>query len=235
MASEPVDKIASEAEEARSRIATTIDDIQDKLDPRRIIGEAVDRVTGNSRQLISEAGSAARSHPMAIGAAIAAIGLALLARNKLAKATVNLGNDGGDYTDYDDGFGDPGNGRSTRLYADESDFDDGAPAIGRTQALVASAGGTVESNPIVAIVLGLVAGATLGAIFPATEAERRALGETGGKLGAAARAAARRAADELEAHGLSVDSVRSRASEATRKARQAAQSVMDAARDELKG
>lgn len=233
MASEPVDQIANEAEEARARIATTIDDIQDKLDPRRILGEAVDRVTGSSRQMISEASSAARAHPLAIGAAVAAIGVALLARNKLSNATVNLGNDGGDYTDYDDGFGYSGD-RQSRLYADEVDIDDSAPTIGRTQALVSSAGGKVESNPIVAIVLGLLAGAALGALFPSTDAERRALGQTGGKLGAAARAAARRAADELESHGLSVDSVRSRASEATRKAKRAAQSVMDAARDELK-
>ena len=233
MASEPVDQVANEAEEARARIATTIDDIQDKLDPRRILGDAVDRVTGNSRQLISDAGNAARSHPLAIGAGVAAIGIALLARNKLSKATVNLGDDAGDYTDYDDGFGYSGD-RPARLYTDEIDIDDGAPTIGRAQALVTSAGGRVESNPIVAIVLGLVAGAALGALFPTTEAERRALGQTGGKLGAAARAAARRAADEFESHGLSVDSVHSRASEATRKAKLAAQSVVAAARDEFK-
>lgn len=234
MASEPVDQIANEAEEARSRIATTIDDIQDKLDPRRILGDVVDRVTGNGRQIVSEAGTAVRAHPLAIGAVVAAVGVALLARNRLSKATVNLGDDAGDYTDYDDGFG-YSSDRPTRLYADEVDVDDDAPPIARAKAPASSSGGRVDANPIVAIVLGLVAGAALGALFPATEAERRALGQTGGKLGAAARAAARRAADEFESHGLSVDSVRSRASEATRKAKLSAQSVIEAARSELKG
>ncbi len=233
MGSEPVGDIAAEAEDARLRIATTIDDIQDRLDPRRIMSEAVERVTGTSRQLISDAGSAARAHPLAIGAGVLAIGLALLARNKLAKATVNLGDDLGEYTDYDDGFG-FAEQRASRLYADEDDAEAAEAPVAKPN-LATRAGGTVESNPIVSIVLGLAAGAALGALFPSTEAERRALGDTGGKLGAAARAAARRAADELDSHGLSVESVRARASEATRKAKRAAQSVMDAARDELKG
>jgi hypothetical protein len=235
MGSEPVGDIAAEAEEARLRIASTIDDIQDRLDPRRMMSEAVERVTGSSRQLISDAGNAARAHPLAIGAGVVAIGIALLARNKLSKATVNLGDDLGEYTDYDDGFG-FAEQRPARLYADEGDGDDdgeGPPAA--RPKLTARASGTVESNPIVSIILGLAAGAALGALFPSTEAERKALGETGGKLSSAARAAVRRAADELDSHGLSVDSVRARASDATRKAKRAAQSVMDAARDELKG
>ncbi len=230
MGSEPVERIAAEAEDARTRIAGTIDEIQDRLDPRRIVGDAVERVTGTSMQFLGKAGTTARAHPVAIGAAVAAVGLALLARNKLSKATVNLGDDFGDYTDYDDGFG-FAETRPTRLYDDE----DGETAEAPARAALDRASAGVDSNPIVAIVLGLAAGAALGALFPATEAERRVLGETGSKLGAAARAAARRAADELDAHGLSVDNVRSRASEATRKAKRAAQSVVDAARDELKG
>ncbi|MBC7504585.1 MAG: hypothetical protein H7267_02470, partial [Sandarakinorhabdus sp.] len=66
------------------------------------------------------------------------------------------------------------------------------------------------------------------------ETERRTLAETGGRLSAAARAAARAAADELQAAGLSVDNVRAKAEEAGKKARSAAQTVMDAARAELK-
>ena len=77
-------------------------------------------------------------------------------------------------------------------------------------------------------------GAALGALLPTSETERRTLGETGNRLGAAARAAARRAADELDAAGLSVDNVKAKAGEATQKARNAAKSVVDAARAELK-
>ncbi|WP_426164599.1 DUF3618 domain-containing protein [Sandarakinorhabdus sp. DWP1-3-1] len=233
MAADPVESVAADAEDARTRIASTIDEIQDRLDPRRIVGNAMDRVSGSSRQFVGQAKTAARSHPLAIAAAVAAIGVALLARGKLARATVNLGDGEGEYTDYDDGFGYDA-GRAPRAYGDEDGDDDVAPPV-RRQALAASASGSVADNPVVSILMGLAAGAALGALFPTTEAERRALGDTGAKLGAAARAAARRASDELDAHGLSVDTVRARASEATRKAKQAAQSVMDAARDEMKG
>ena len=233
MASEPVERIAAEAEDARTRIASTIDEIQDRLDPRRIVGDAVDRVSDSGRQLVGQAGAAMRAHPLAIGAAIAAVGLAFLARGKLASATVNLGDDAGDYTDYDDGFGFVET-QPVPLYDDAEDDGDTAGAADRARVLAAKAGDSVEANPFVSIILGLAAGAALGALFPATDAERRVLGETGGKIGNAARAAARRAADELDAAGLSVDNVRNKAGEATRKAKAAAQSVVDAARDEFK-
>lgn len=226
MASEPVERLASESEEARTRIASTIDEIQDRLDPRRIVGDAVDRVSGNSMQVFGVARDAARAHPLAIAAAAAAIGLALLARNRLAGAKINLGDGMGDYTDYDDGFGFDET-PSSRRGDDIEDYQ--VEPVGRpARALAERAGESVESNPIVSILLGLAAGAALGALFPATEAERRALGETGGRLGAAARAAGRRAADELDSAGLSVSKVRARAGRAAR-------SVAAAARDEFKG
>lgn len=253
MAAEPVERFAAEAEDARTRITSTIDEIQERLDPRRIVGDAVDRVSGGGMQLIGQARDMARAHPLAVGAAIAAVGLAMLARNKLANATVNLGDDLGDYTDYDDGFG-FAESQPTRLYFDEDggEEDEAPPQSARLQRLqlrqrrvearakarageiAARAGDSIDSNPIGAIIAGLAAGAALGALFPATEAERRALGETGSKLSAAARAAARRASDELDAAGLSVDSVRAKAGAATRQAKAAAQSVVDAARDEFK-
>ncbi len=219
MATNPVDLAATAAETARSRVSATIDDIQYRLDPRRIMAETIDRVQTGSRALASQAGEAARAHPVAIGAAVAALGLALVARNRLSKAKVNLGDGIGDYTDYDDGYG------------NELAFDDVAPRI---QGLATEARATVGANPGVAIVVGLVAGAMLGVLLPTTETERRTLAETGGRLSAAARAAARAAADELQAAGLSVDNVRAKAEEAGKKARSAAQTVMDAARAELK-
>ena len=226
MGSNPVETAAIAAEAARSRVTATMDDIQHRLDPRRIVADAVDRVQTGSRALAVQAGDAAKAHPLALGTAVAALGLALLARNRLSKATVNLGDGATEYTDYDDGYGE-------QLAYDN----DAAP---RTQALVGearetaiAARETAAANPAAAIVVGLLAGAVLGALLPASEAERRTLAETGGRLSAAARAAARAAADELEAAGLSVESVRAKADEATRKARHAAHTVMDAARAEL--
>ena len=62
-------------------------------------------MTESSAQFAVTARDTARAHPLALGAAAAAVGLALLARNRLAKARVDLGDDLGNYTDYDDGFG----------------------------------------------------------------------------------------------------------------------------------
>ncbi len=216
-AAESLNDLDRHADDARARIATTIDAIQDKLDPRRILGDALDRAQDGSKDLIGKASASLRAHPFAIGAAITAVGLALLTRRQLSNAKVNLGDgttDYTDYTDYDDDYAPAPHG-----IVDEDDGDDAKEKP--------------ETSPLVSILVGLAAGAALGALLPTSDAERRVLGETGKRLGAAARAAARRAGDELDAAGLSVDSVRARASDATRKARAAARSVVDAARDEF--
>ena len=219
MASNPVDEAAAAVEVARTRVSATMDDLQERLDPRRMVVEAVSKVQSSSRALAVQAGDAAKAHPLAIGTAVAALGLALLARNRLSKATVNLGDGTADYTDYDDDYAEP------MAYE--------APAP-RAQALVGEARESVEANPGIAIVVGLIAGAALGALLPVSDAERRTLGETGDRLAAAARSAARRAAEELDEAGLSLDNVKAKASEASAKARKAAKSVADAARAELK-
>lgn len=220
MASDSVQTAATAADEARSRVTATMDDIQYRLDPRRIIAETVEGVQTRSRAIAEQAGEAAKAHPVALGTAVAALGLALLARNRLSHARVNLGGDIADYTDYDDGYG-------------EDAIYDAAPE--KAQPLVTNPAESTGGNPAVSIFIGLLSGAILGALLPTSETERRTLAETGGRLSAAARAAARAAADELDAAGLSLDSVRSKAGEATQKARAAAHTVMDAARSELKG
>ena len=219
-ASNPVEAAASAAEAARSRITTTIDDIQYRLDPRRMVSDAVDRVQTGSRTIASQAGDVAKSHPVAIGAAIAALGLALLARNRLSHATINMADSGNDYTDYDDGYG------------EAVAYSDPAPS---GQTLVGDVRTSNVASPGISIVVGLIAGAIVGALLPVSETERLTLGDAGSRLGAAAKAAARAAAGELDAAGISVDSVRAKASEAGHKARNVAHNVMDAARAELHG
>jgi ElaB/YqjD/DUF883 family membrane-anchored ribosome-binding protein len=182
MASEPVERLAAEADEARGRVAATIDAIQDRLSPSRLISDAVEKVSNGSRGLIQDLGGNARGamqkHPLAIGAAVAAVGLALMARRSLANARVDLGDDQTDYTDYDDGFG------AADTADDSAATDDiaspGAAArlragTARARTLAASAADNVEANPLVSILIGLAAGAALGALFPTTETERRLL------------------------------------------------------------
>lgn len=182
MGSEPVERLAAESVEARNRIAATIDEIQDRIDPRRIVNEAASKAVVGSRQAVSVVAETARAHPLAIGAGIVAIGLALLARDRLSKATVNLGDDLAAYTDYDDGYG-----YDEAAYVATNDDDDTPPV--RKRGIIAKSSDTVEANPIVAIIVGLAAGAAFGALFPTTEAERKLMGEAGDRLGDAARRA----------------------------------------------
>jgi ElaB/YqjD/DUF883 family membrane-anchored ribosome-binding protein len=182
MASESVERLAAESAEARTRIAATLDEIQDRVDPRRIVADATQKAVGSGRQAVAAVSDTAREHPLAIGVGVAAIGLALLARNRLSKATINLGDDLGAYTDYDDGFG--FDEFPTPAAADTADSDT------KRRSLVAGAQENVAANPIVSILVGLAFGAVLGALFPATEAERNLMGAAGDKLGDAARRAA---------------------------------------------
>lgn len=221
MASEPVEQMAAEADVARSRVADTIDALQERLDPRRLVGDAAERVQDGGRALFDRAGATVKAHPIAIGAAVAAVGVALIARQRLAGARVDLGDEFADYTDYDDGFGFP--------EAPEPGGE-AAPLTATRKAI----GEQAEANPLVSILLGLAAGAALGALLPTSDAERRSLGDVGGRVGRAARAAARQAADEIDAAGLGLGAVRTRAGDAARKAREAARHVVDAARGELK-
>ncbi len=222
----------AEADKARHNVAATIDALQDRLNPRRVIGEAVDSIQAQGADLAGQARDIVRSHPLAIGAVGIAIGLALFTRSKLANAKVNLGDDYRGYTDYDDGYG------AVEIpavrYPDEDDSD-GRPTQRSPDGLSARANDAVESNPLVSIVVGLAAGALLGALFPASEQERSLLGDTGDRLSRAARAAARTARAELDSHGLSLDAARTKATDVAQRAKASVRSVVDAATGEFKG
>ena len=156
MPSEAVDRYAAEADEARVRMTATLDEIQERLDPRRIATDAFEKLTGSSVQLVGQARDAAKAHPLALGAAAAAVGLALLARRGLSKARVDLGDDLGAYSDYEDGYG------YTEARAD--------PAAPRPRR-VPRVDEAVDANPLVSVVVGLAAGALLGLVFPAVASE----------------------------------------------------------------
>lgn len=233
--SDPVERFAAEADDARTRIAATIDEIQDRLDPRRIVGDAVEKVSDTSTQLLGDARAIVTRHPITLGAAVAAIALAFLARRTLARATVNLGDDVGDYTDYDDdmGFVVEDGTRGAGL-GDLADSDVRTTSRLRRGVVGARVGSAVAQSPVGAIAAGVAAGAALGALFPTTNAERQALGDVGARVGAAARAAMTEASGEFEAAGLSVTGLRDQVDTIGRTASRAAQSAMAAARVELR-
>ena len=198
-----------EADVARERVAATIDELQDRLNPRRMLGDAVGKVQSQGTELVEQARNVMKSHPLAIGAVVLAIGVALLAKSKIATATVDLGDDFRGYTDYDDGLG--GDGAAASSYADEDDDSVPPPARAPTPRLASLANRaevSAHANPIGSILVGLLSGAVLGALFPATARESDLFGETGDRLGRAARAALRGARDEFDAHGVSLDAAR---------------------------
>ena len=176
---------AQPANDARQRLSSTLDEIEERLSPRRIMADGLERVAASSSHLAAAARDTARAHPLALAAAAVAVGLALFTSRRLSKARVDMGDDLGDYTDYDDGFG----------FAEAA----AAPASPPRRPAEAEPEAEATNNPMVSILIGLAAGAALGALFPATETERQVLGDASNRLGDAARAAARRAVDDIGA------------------------------------
>ncbi len=214
-----------EADEARDRVASTIDALQERLSPRRFFGDAVDSLQSQGSVLVDQAKAIVKDHPLAIGGIGLAIGLALFARSKLAHATVKLGDDYKGYTDYDDGYGDIA---IPAQYPDEPG-DDMAP-----RALASRTSDSVEDNPLVSIVLGLAAGAALGALFPSTERESRLFGDSADRISRALKAAAQTARSEFDANAVALASAREAASSAADRAKSSVRTIVTAATDELK-
>ena len=211
MSGETTSEFATEAEDARERIAATIDELQDRLDPRRIVGEAVGTVKAQGSDLVEEGVRLLRANPVVAAGAALAIGLAVLGQQRLKRATVDLGEGYEAYSDYDDDYAarEKGDAKGERF----------ALLRERTR-------GSVSDNPLVAVIVGLAAGALLGAIFPETASERRLMATSSSKVTAAARAAARKAREELA-------TARTKVADVTTHARGAVQSVVGAARSEF--
>ena len=160
MAADPlVADYAAEADETRERIAATIDELQDRLNPRRIAGDAIDKVQTQGAEMLTQARDAVRAHPLALAAVGTAVGLALLTRSKLANAKVNLGDDFERYTDYDDGLAEEAAAPPVYMSAPQ-------PAAVRNTDRIAA-------NPLVSILAGLAAGALIGMLVPATDGETK--------------------------------------------------------------
>jgi ElaB/YqjD/DUF883 family membrane-anchored ribosome-binding protein len=104
MTAEPVARLAAEASAASQKLGQTISEVRARTNPDALFEEAYDMASEQAQKLVTKTRETVNAHPVAIGAAVAAIGLALLARNTLAKATVDLGDGSADYTDYDDSY-----------------------------------------------------------------------------------------------------------------------------------
>jgi hypothetical protein len=108
-----------------------------------------------------------------------------------------------------------------------------ATAYAAAREKTASAGQTLESNPLAALLGGIAIGAIAGALLPRIEKEKELLAPLGAKIGDAARAAleaGRNAGtDALDEAGLSTDQIRTQVSRLVEQALKAASTAGTAA------
>ena len=183
--------IAGEAEDTRERIAATIDALQDRLSPRRIVSDAVDSVQSQGADLLDDGLRFVKAHPAIIAGAGLAVGVVLLGGSRLRKARVDMGEGYESYSDYDDDYASNENAAGSR-------------GTERFALMRGRAEGGVHESPLVAIFVGLAGGALLGALFPETESERRLLARANGRFGNVARAVARTTRSEFADDGAAV-------------------------------
>ncbi|OSZ70574.1 hypothetical protein CAP39_06270 [Sphingomonas sp. IBVSS1] len=147
-----IEDLARAADDAGAALAEEVNDLTDRLAPRQLVDEALETVKTRGLGLARDAGATVKAHPYVTAAAVAAVGLALYAGNRISKAELDIDRDIEGYTDYED------------------------------EALVAASSAGVDArelvkeNPVVAILAGVAAGAALAMLFPTSTTEKRSLG-----------------------------------------------------------
>lgn len=162
-----IEDLARAADDAGARLADGINDLADRLTPRRMVDNALNAAKSRGTELARDAGGLVKAHPVVIGAAVAAVGLAVYAGGRISRAELDIDNDLAGYTDYDDSFLDA---------AAE------APAVNKLAETAGEARELVSENPVLAILAGLAAGAAMAMLFPSSDSERRSLGKLGKRL-----------------------------------------------------
>lgn len=138
MTAEPVARLAAEASAASQKLGQTMSDLRQRTNPDVLFDEAYGMAAEQGQKLVAKTRATVAAHPFAIGAAVAAIGLALLARNTLANAKVDFGDETHAYTDYDESYE---NRPATPVGADSSNKADAG-----------------SGNPLVSAIVGIVMG-----------------------------------------------------------------------------
>jgi hypothetical protein len=147
-----IEDLARAADDAGARLADGVNDLAERLTPRRIMDDALNAAKARGTELARDATGLVKAHPVAVGAAMAAVGLAVYAGGRISRAELDIDNDLAGYTDYDDV----------------------PPAT--VASSPADARELVTENPVLAILAGLAAGAALAMLFPSSDSERRSLG-----------------------------------------------------------
>ena len=147
-----IEDLARAADDAGAALVDDVNELTDRLAPRRILDDAVASVKTKGAGLARDASGAVKTHPVVAGAAVAAVGLALYAGRRISNAEIDFGHDLDAYSDFD----------VTPRAAPQSNVSDNAREL-------------VKENPVVAILAGLAAGAALALLFPSSGTEKRNL------------------------------------------------------------
>jgi len=84
-----VERARAQAMQARARLAGTMSEIQDRLNPRTLLSDAWQEVREHGQDLVGEAIQTARAKPVATSAMAAAV-IALFAREPIWRAVATL-------------------------------------------------------------------------------------------------------------------------------------------------
>ena len=185
---------ASEAAETRDRIADTIDELQARLSPKALVDNALGSLGEAGSSAVASMKGAASGHPLMLAAAGLAVGIALLARSRGSRTTVDYGDSYAAYSDYDDGYaanlvGTPTSGDKARAHLD---------------AWQHQAHETVGDNPLAVLAVGAATGAVLGAVIPVSAFEMSLFSEAHARIAAASDAAMAAIRDELHPSKMSL-------------------------------
>jgi hypothetical protein len=164
-----IEDLARAADDAGARLAEDIHDFGERMTPRRMMDDALTAAKTRGSELARDATGVVKSHPVVIGAAVAAVGLALYAGNRISRAELDIDRDLAGYTDYDDPF------------LDKAD-DAPSSAVNTVAESAGEARELVSENPVLAILAGLAAGAAMAMLFPSSDSERRSIGLLGKRL-----------------------------------------------------
>lgn len=240
MADKRTDTYANDANQSRERLATTIDDLHERLSPRRIAGEAVGAAQERGMALARAAGE----HKLALGLIGGAIGLLFLARKGATRATAegdralrrSWDNVRTTVTDATGAVGETAAEKWQQARERTSEL----AAKARYQATEASRLATenLDTNPLVGAVIGLTAGAVMGILLPRTTAEDELVGEHRDRFTDAARDAMKAAVDagreQLTSYGLSADAAKLKLDTLKDQAADMAKSVSQAAAESFR-
>ncbi len=155
MSAESVSRLEADATAKKQQLGNTVAELKARANPEALMSDAMDTASVHGQRLLSKTRDTVSAHPLAIGAAVAALGLALLTRSTLANATVDLGDGSSAYTDYDDSYDSQ---PTTATFA--------AAEQPSSPITLASLEHAISGNPVLSVVLGLAAGALLSAFTP---------------------------------------------------------------------